>query len=311
VPDNDYEVLISADVGGLTSAMQEAGAATDELKGHLEGIGESGEEAGEAFGELKEKAEEGAEGLAKLGEGLTGMAEILGVGALGEALQRGIEEFIELGVEVQRTATIMGSSNADAHAWVDAAELSWVSANSFTQAARAMNSQVSAGGKQLQEMGISMRDTDGAMKSSGELIEETITKLESYSASADRNALAQKTLGRGWIDLVANGQELIANLEQQKEEFANAGVSENQLVGQTKALQAAMAEMHIAWMEIVTSAGPALIGILKSVADSLAYVAYMAESARAAIENMFAVAIQVHPNQHMVRQSQAVHRFAQ
>src|SRR5208282_68052 len=192
--------------------------------------------------------------------------------------------------EVQRVSTIMGVSSAEGHAWVDAAELSGVSANAFTQAARVMNTQVASGGKALQAMGISMRDAGGDIKSTGDLIEESITKLESYSASAERNALAQKTLGRAWIDLVANGNELLAMVDRTKEEFAGAGSAENTLVAQTKQLQAANAEMKISWDAIVQSAGPALIHIMRSVADSVGYVTAAALEAAAAIQSMFTMA---------------------
>src|SRR5208282_472821 len=288
--DNDYQVLISADATGLTGAMQEASEATEELKGHLEGVGEAGEGAEGGLDALKEKAGEAVETFAKLGEGLLGVSQLLGASVLGEAIHQTMEEFIELGTEVQRVSTIMGVSSAEGHAWVDAAELSGVSANAFTQAARVMNTQVASGGKALQAMGISMRDAGGDIKSTGDLIEESITKLESYSASAERNALAQKTLGRAWIDLVANGNELLAMIDRTKEEFAGAGSVENTLVAQTKQLQAANAEMKISWDAIVQSAGPALIHIMRSVADSIAYVTAAALEATAAIQSMFTMA---------------------
>ena len=92
---------------------------------------------------------------------------------------------------------------------------------------------------------------------------------------------------------MSNGQELLTNLEQTKEQFSEVGDKENQLVGQTKAMQAATAEMHIAWMDIVTTAAPALIVVLKGVAENLAYIAYMAQTATAAIQSLFNVAGQL------------------
>ena len=204
-----------------------------------------------------------------------------------------VQSQIELSSEIQRTAEIMGTTNLEAHAWIDAAELSGVAANSFTTASRTMNSQVAAGGKQLKEMGISMTDTNGKMKTTGELIEETVAKLETYSASADRNALAQKTLGRGWIDLVANGQSLIANLKQQEQEMAGTGAAQDALVAQGKQLQAINAQVDQSWRAISVSAGPALIGILKGVEEALLAITANAQSAMVAIEGVFKVASQL------------------
>ncbi len=197
---------------------------------------------------------------------------------------------IDLATEIERTAQIMGTSNLEAHAWIDAAQLSGVAANSFTTASRTMNSQVAAGGKQLKEMGISLTDTNGAMKTTGQLIEETIAKLETYSASADRNALAQKTLGRGWIDLVANGQSLIANLKQQEQEMAGTGTAQDTLVATGKQLQAVNAQIDQSWRNLVSASGPALIGLLKAVEESLMAVAANAQVAMIAIEGVFRVA---------------------
>ncbi len=283
-------------VAGMEEAKDAAAQTGEEIKNSLEDSGggealdELGEKASEAMEKLGELSKEMLEKFAGLGEGLKGVAELMGVGFLGEAITKTVGEFVELGTEVQRTATIMGTSNAEAHAWVDAAELSGVSANTFAQAARAMNAQVLAGGKQLHDMKISLTDAGGAMKTTGQLIEDGINKLDTYTASANKNALAQKLGGRAWIDLAANGQLLIDNLEKQKEEFANVGSREDILVAQTKAMQAATAQMSISWQDIVTSAAPALTGALKSVDEALMALTANAQAATIAIQGVFRMA---------------------
>jgi len=320
MPGNDYEVLIAADVSEFTSGMESAATAAkdagESIQGAFSGIDTSAlkgvvmdlNEASQVFkdidfdpskidqslGVMKELETQTGKSVSVFKEMKSAFWDVwtasFAFDMIAGVIKNLTQTETELASEIQRTAAELGTSNAEAHAWIDSAELSGVAANSFTTASRTMNSQVAAGGKQLKEMGISLRDNDGAMKTTGQLIEETIAKLESYSASADRNALAQKTLGRGWIDLVANGQSLIENLKQQEQEFAGAGTAEDQLVAQGKQLQAVNAQIDQSWKSLVSSAGPALIGLLKAVEEALMAVTANARAAMAAIEGVFRVA---------------------
>src|ERR1700722_12286937 len=118
MPDSgDFNVVLGADISDLTEKMDEAKesvasageemAAAGEKGGEgAEGLDEMAERAGEAMENLGEQAKESVEKFALLGEGLKGVAEIMGIGFLGEAIEKSIGEFINLGTEVQRTATI-------------------------------------------------------------------------------------------------------------------------------------------------------------------------------------------------------------
>jgi hypothetical protein len=86
----DFEIQIAADVSQFVGGMQEASEATDELKGHLAGIGEAGAGAeggfaslGEAMSEWHEHANEGVETLGKMACGWEGLLSVIG-GAIAE-----------------------------------------------------------------------------------------------------------------------------------------------------------------------------------------------------------------------------------
>lgn len=102
--DSDFEVQISADVSGLTSAFDEARGASEELRNSLGGIGEGASSAegelgglGEVFEGFGEQANQAVESLGKMTEGWGGLLGVIGGGAVAEVMQHIIETTQELG----------------------------------------------------------------------------------------------------------------------------------------------------------------------------------------------------------------------
>ena len=78
MPD-DFQINLTASVTDFVSGMQEAAeAATSAGESTKEALTEGG--AGEAMEKLGEQSNEAVEKIAKLGEGLKGVAEIMGLG---------------------------------------------------------------------------------------------------------------------------------------------------------------------------------------------------------------------------------------
>ena len=313
MPDSgDFNVVLNANVSGFVEGMDEAKGAAQQAYESIVSEFESGA-LESSFGEISqahtammdEIDERTTKALDSIGNQSEKAVNVLGemksafwnlwtasfaFDMISGAVKNLVKEQTDLTSEIQRTAAELGTNNAEAHAWIDAAELSGVATNALTQASRTMQTQVAAGGKQLKEMGISMTDTNGVMKTTGQLIEETIAKLDTYTASADRNAIAQKTIGRSYADLMANGQALIDNIKQQEQAYAGQGIAQDQLVAQGKQLQAINAQIDQSWKQIAVSAGPALIALLKQVEDALLAVAADAQIAAVDIEHVFQVA---------------------
>src|ERR1700719_1704582 len=118
MPNDDFQISLSADISDLTSKMDEAkesvGSMSEEMasageKGG-EGLSEGMEGAGEAMGEFKEKADGMVENLGKMTEGWTGLLAVLGGGAVAEVMEKIAETTMEVGDAMRNTSAALNVS---------------------------------------------------------------------------------------------------------------------------------------------------------------------------------------------------------
>src|SRR5208282_751948 len=271
MPD-DYQVMISADVSGLTGAMEEAGAATEQLKGQLESVGEAGEGAegglsglGEALEGLTEKSGEGIESLGKLTEGWTGLLGVIGGGAIAELMSQITETTMEVGDAMRTTGAMLNVSRDDARGFNEAMESLGVSSQAATMAIRRLEMDASNGGKQLARLHVSATDLNGSMKSGAELFEEVTSKINNLADSGQKAEAAFTLLGRGGQQLLGVLPQLNEALEHYREEQEENSETNKIAAQQSLALHKVLTDLKSAWEDAIINIAPLVTAALEQV----------------------------------------------
>lgn len=152
----------------------------------------------------------------------------------------------------------------------------------FTRQLPAIKEGTGEAGKAWNSLGIELRDVDGQLRSTGELIPEVIKGLSDIQNETERNAMAAQLLGRGYADLIpllAAGRDEIDRLfnasdklNTQMSERAVAitvryadelGALTDQVEGMTRRYGAHVAEGLLPWID----AGSRLLSWLDDMLD--------------------------------------------
>lgn len=121
--------------------------------------------------------------------------------------------FLDEAKSVKELAFQTGLSVEKADALADALQLAGVPVESMRVAMFRMAAEIESGGSKLHDLGISLRDNAGNLKSQGDLFLEVRDKISGMSNAQERNTALVKIFGRG-------AGELIAIFEKSREEFA-------------------------------------------------------------------------------------------
>jgi hypothetical protein len=181
--------------------------------------------------DVDDKALAGANEKLEHGVNMLGnFAGALGIGMAVHAIKEFVVGLTEEAIAVSRQATAIGMSAAEMQSWQYAAKLSGVSSEALTAAMgrlqRAAAAAGTGGGAQaavFKKLGVSVKDTDGHLRTGGEVFGDVAEKLGEMHNATERNAMAAKLFGRGFLPLIPlfdKGKEGIAELRKQ---FAELG----------------------------------------------------------------------------------------
>src|SRR5258708_395166 len=143
MPD-DFLVTLTADISDFISAMEGARSSGEETAEGLKGAFEG---ASEGIDKVGEKANEAGEHISKLSEGLAGLAEIAGLGAIAEGLHKIEETVIEASTSMEQFAARTQMSLTEAKDYVASMETMGIATSAMSMAIPNLSSDMPTGGK--------------------------------------------------------------------------------------------------------------------------------------------------------------------
>jgi phage-related protein len=194
----------------------------------LNGLGKEAEESGK-------EAEKGSEGFTVMKGVLSNLATqvinsvIDGFKNMGKAVVNTVAEVGALGDEIDKESQKLGLATDTYQELAYAMEMSGASIGdiskgmmNITNAIADTENGVEGASEKFDALGVSLQNVDGSMKSSEQVLMESIDALASMTDETQRNALANDIFGRSYADLkplLNSGSEGIKELMQEAEEY--------------------------------------------------------------------------------------------
>src|SRR5260221_3714138 len=266
MPGDNFEVQLSADVSSLVSSFEEARSSGEETAEGLKGAFEG---AGEGMSAIGEKANEAGEQIAKLSEGLSGVAEIAGLGAIAEGLHKIEETVIEASTSMEQFAARTQMSLTEAKDYVASMETMGIATSAMSMAMRKLSSDMATGGKHLDVLMGSGYAAASANKSLGEVFDEVATKLATYGNNAKEAGAANTLLGRSGTLLVATHQEQKAIAEELARAYEAMGGDTQALAEPGNQLRLVQGIMNETWQAFSDHISGAVVNGLKTIAGAM------------------------------------------
>lgn len=234
------EVAIRAILQGFDEAkagLEQLSGSMDKTAQSAEKMNKAGSTSGKGLGEVAEGAKGAATELAGLSRFAAGAAGLLG-GALvaaavyaGKELYNSIGHVRTLGEQLNNMSQITGFSVEKLGGLQLAAATNNVSleqlTHGITQFSRKLIDATKGQGESAEafnRMGVSIRDSTGALKTTDELLGEVADKFKGYEDGAGKAALAQELFGRAGVQLIPLLNEGSAGLAKLREEAEKAGI---------------------------------------------------------------------------------------
>jgi hypothetical protein len=266
MPGEDFGVVLTADVSDLTSGMEEARASGEETAESLKGAFEG---AGEGIKEIGEKANEAGESIATLSKGLSGLAEIAGLGVIAEGLHKIEETIVEASTEMEMFAARTQTSLSEAKDYVASMETMGIQTSAMSMAMRKLSSDMATGGKNIDKVMGSGYAAASSQKSLGEVFDEVSDKLATYGNNAKEAGAANTLLGRSGSLLVATHQEQKAVAEELAKAYEAMGGDTQKLAEEGNQLRLIQGIMNEAWQAFAQAIAPAVVAGLKTIAGAM------------------------------------------
>ncbi len=147
----------------------------------------------------------------------------IGIALSGTAFVRSIKSQIDLADEVAKTSQKIGVQAEELQKLRYAADLSGVSSETLTKALSRISSEAINGNEGLKKLGIAVRDTNGRLKSSDQILIDVADKVSKYSDGVGKTALVTKIFGeriaRDLIPFLNSGAKGIEDLKKEAEEL--------------------------------------------------------------------------------------------
>lgn len=175
---NDVNVKIGADVADLKDKM---GEVINTIKGASAPIQA-------AFDSITAAA-------FKFNMAIDAMKNVLAGGAM---FKDAIAETNHLNIEMEVLSMRIGKSLEESWALADTLDGAGVSADTYAGAIQRMTMKMTSSEAIFNQNGIATRDSTGALRESGDVLQDTIAKIDSMTTAHDKNAAGLALLGRNW-----------------------------------------------------------------------------------------------------------------
>lgn len=225
---------------GLDDAEQEASGFGDKLK---KGFGTAAKVAGAVIGTA-----------ASAGAGIVKMAS-----SSASAMD-----------EIDKASQKMGVSVEAYQEWKHAMDLSGMSIDTMKNGMKTLQTAISKNDEVFSDMGISITDASGNLRSSEDIMNEAIIKLSDMEDGAERAALANKLFGRAGVEmapLLNAGSEAINGMKKEAHDLGLVMSGDDVKAGAK--LNDTLGNLKQSFNAIITRVGTSLMPIIQKVADSL------------------------------------------
>lgn len=129
---------------------------------------------------------------------MMGTAMVAGAGAFAVAITRAINAADELGKSAQK----LGMTTEALSGLQYAAELSGLSNEDLSTSINKLNKSIAEGNPAFEAMGISLKDVNGNLKSSDQVLQEVAGKFVTYKDGVEKSALAMEVFGKSGARMV-------------------------------------------------------------------------------------------------------------
>lgn len=265
----------SGDVGAVGEAADQTGEEVEESSSNFEGFGEAAEQAGEVASVAMDAAAAAVTAVAAAAVAAGAAIGTAMVGA-GSAMVDATVSTSGLADELLTLSSTTGLSTDALQELNYAAELIDVDANTVTGSMTKLLKQMSsaAGGSssaasKFQELGISIQNTDGSLRSSEDVFWDAIDALGKIPNEAERDAAAMELFGRSARELnplIEAGSETFAALAQEAHDVGY--VMNGETLEAFGALDDNMARMSNTAQAVEQSFGQVLLPLLTDMSGS-------------------------------------------
>lgn len=218
--------------------MNKAQAEANKTKRELDNLEKSTEQLGKATEETGKQTENASGKFSKMGDiaKTAGAALATAAAAIGTAAVAAGKKIWDLGNEVSSTGDVidkesqkLGISAENYQTLSYAMERSGASIDDFSKGMKTITKElagaengVKGAGKSFDELGVSLKNADGSMKSSEQVLLDSIDALSQMENETQRNALAQQIFGKSAAELnplLNSGSEGIKQLMQEAKDY--------------------------------------------------------------------------------------------
>jgi len=237
------EVSIVARIQGLLDGLNTGTSAVKNATGEMQG----------AFGKLESV-------IGNIKAPFLALSAALGGGAIFKSC---VDETLKWNGEAMKLSRTLGITTQEASVLNLALGDIYTDSQTYIGAVQMMTRQLNSGGAGFKKLGIETKDSSGHLKSSSELMTETLTKLNEMKAGTDRNAAGMAIFGRSWGEatkLLKLNAEVMAEARQKAERLHLIVGPEG--VAMTKAYKAAMNDVEDCFQSLKVQVGNMVLPIL-------------------------------------------------
>lgn len=112
------------------------------------------------------------------------------------------DDFVDAGRDVLRLQRMTGETAEAMSGMRHAATMSGVSVDALAKGYQFLAKNMNAGAPAFTELGVSVRDANGNLRGTNDVLLDVSTRLSSMTDVAERNALAQQIFGRSYAELL-------------------------------------------------------------------------------------------------------------
>ena len=184
--DDKVKVEITADGSGLQSGMAQAKSAVEDALSGMESTFKSAE------GAIGSSIESIGSKLMSLGPAALAAAAAF---AAFEGAKAGLEAFAEYGGQVERLSETLGMSTEAASDLSGTLKVLGMSSDTYMSIMVRLDRQLKQHESTFNELGVAVRDANGAFLPQAQILENSIDKIKEYKAGADQMEVAMALLG--------------------------------------------------------------------------------------------------------------------
>lgn len=178
---DDATLVINADANPLLSALSQAQSATARATSEMAG----------SFGQLTNT-------LGSVGKAFGALTAVLAGGA---AFKAAVGATLEWESGAGKLAKALGTTTERASVYQTALQHLGIDSSVLVDATGKMSKAIGSNEEAFQKLGIATRDSSGHFLAAGDVLTETIARLQQIKNPIDQNIVGMQLFGRGWAEI--------------------------------------------------------------------------------------------------------------